>query len=123
TALPRPRAGPAAFGGARIGGLAAHQVVDRGIACVPEGRQIFPLLSVEDNLLLGSYLPRTRPRRQENLARVYELFPRPRGKDTLAGVKSVSRARGERRGQEAGTLSGGEQQMLAIGRALMSEPR
>ena len=74
---------------------------------MPEGRQIFPLLSVADNLLLGSYLRRTRARRQENLARVYELFPRLR----------------ERLGQEAGTLSGGEQQMLAIGRALMSEPR
>jgi branched-chain amino acid transport system ATP-binding protein len=107
TGLLRPRGGTVSFAGARIDGLAAHQVVDRGIACVPEGRQIFPLLSVEDNLLLGSYLPRTRPRRQENLARVYELFPRLR----------------ERLRQFAGTLSGGEQQMLAIGRALMSEPR
>ena len=107
TGLLRPRAGTITFAGARIDGLTAHQVVDRGIACVPEGRQIFPLLSVQDNLLLGSYLRRTRARRQENLGRVFELFPRLR----------------ERLGQEAGTLSGGEQQMLAIGRALMSEPR
>ena len=107
TGLLPPRAGTVSFAGARIDGLTAHQIVDRGIACVPEGRQIFPLLSVEDNLLLGSYLRRARARRQENLARVYELFPRLR----------------ERLRQEAGTLSGGEQQMLAIGRALMSEPR
>jgi branched-chain amino acid transport system ATP-binding protein len=107
TGLLRPRGGTVRFSGARTDGLSAHQVVDRGIACVPEGRQVFPLLSVEENLLLGSYLPRARARRPQNLARIYALFPLLR----------------ERRGQDAGTLSGGEQQMLAIGRALMSEPR
>jgi branched-chain amino acid transport system ATP-binding protein len=106
TGLLRPRGGTIRFSGARVDGLSAHGIVDRGIACVPEGRQIFPLLSVEDNLLLGSYLPRTRSRRQENLDRWCELFPRLR----------------ERIGQQAGTLSGGEQQMLAVARALMSEP-
>jgi branched-chain amino acid transport system ATP-binding protein len=107
TGLLKPRGGTVRFLGGRIDGLTAHQIVDRGIACVPEGRQIFPLLSVRDNLLLGSYLARTRLRRAENLDRWYELFPRLR----------------ERLDQQAGTLSGGEQQMLAIARALMSEPR
>jgi branched-chain amino acid transport system ATP-binding protein len=82
-------------------------VVDRGVACVPEGRQVFPQMSVEENLLLGSYLPRARERRAPNLEKMFTLFPRLR----------------ERRMQEAATLSGGEQQMLAISRALMSEPR
>ncbi|GAC1336779.1 MAG: ABC transporter ATP-binding protein [Myxococcales bacterium] len=107
TGLLRARRGAVTFDGKRTDGLAAHEVVDRGIACVPEGRQVFPLLSVEENLLLGSYLPRARAHRAQNLERLYTLFPRLR----------------ERRGQDAGTLSGGEQQMLAIGRALMSEPR
>src|SRR5712692_4354539 len=105
--LLRARAGAVTFAGERIDRLSAHEVVDRGIACVPEGRQVFPQMSVEENLLLGSFLRRTRARRTQNLERVFTLFPPLR----------------ERRGQDAATLSGGEQQMLAIGRALMSEPR
>ncbi len=105
--LLRARAGTVTFAGERIDRLFAHEVVDRGIACVPEGRQVFPQMSVEENLLLGSFLGRTRARRAQNFERVFTLFPRLR----------------ERRGQDAATLSGGEQQMLAIGRALMSEPR
>jgi len=105
--LLRPRRGEILLDGERIDALPAHAVVDRGIACVPEGRQVFPQMTIRENLLLGSYLPRARPARARNLARVDALFPR------LA----------ERRDQLAATLSGGEQQMLAIGRALMSEPR
>ena len=107
TGLLRPRAGSISFEGEPIHHLGAHQVVDLGIACVPEGRQLFPAMSVGENLLLGSYLKRARARRAANLERAFALFPK------LA----------ERRAQEAGTLSGGEQQMLAIARALMSEPR
>ena len=79
----------------------------RGIAHVPEGRRIFPALTVADNLRMGAFLPVARSRYQESLARVFSLFP------VLA----------ERRAQRAGSLSGGEQQMLAVGRALMSCPR
>jgi len=105
--LIRPRSGSVYFAGDRIDGLTAHEVVDRGVACVPEGRQVFPQMSVEENLLLGSFLRRARKGRARNLERIFALFPRLL----------------ERRGQDAATLSGGEQQMLAIGRALMSEPR
>ncbi|WP_404980671.1 ABC transporter ATP-binding protein [Carboxydichorda subterranea] len=104
--LLHPRRGRVLFGGRPIERMTAHRVTDLGIAHIPEGRQLFPLMSVEENLLAGSYLPRARPHRRANLERVYTLFPR------LA----------ERRRQDAGTLSGGEQQMVAIGRALMSEP-
>ncbi|HUI16638.1 MAG TPA: ABC transporter ATP-binding protein, partial [Alphaproteobacteria bacterium] len=89
-----------------IAGAAPDRIVSRGLVQVPEGRRVFPNLSVRENLELGSYR-RARARRASNLARVLSLFPR------LA----------ERLGQLAGTLSGGEQQMLAIGRALMAEPR
>src|SRR5260370_131971 len=102
TGLLPPRAGTIVFRGEHLEKLSPHQVVDRGIACVPEGRQAFPQMSVEENLLLGSYLPRARERRAQNLEKMFTLFPRLR----------------ERRTQEAATLSGGEQQMLAISRAL-----
>ncbi|WP_199722887.1 ABC transporter ATP-binding protein [Pusillimonas sp. NJUB218] len=94
------------FEGRPILGLDSTQVCELGIAQVPEGRQIFPSLSVEENLRLGATLRRSRAGRQNNIDRVYNTFPR------LA----------ERKTQKAGTLSGGEQQMLAIGRALMANP-
>lgn len=84
-----------------------HEIADMGITLVPEGRQLFAKMSVEDNLLTGSYLQRTKANRAHNIKNVYDLFPRLY----------------ERRNQQAETLSGGEQQMLAIGRALMQEPR
>jgi branched-chain amino acid transport system ATP-binding protein len=86
---------------------ASHEVCEHGIALVPEGRRIFSGMSVADNLALGSYRRAARERRDERLARVHALFPVLR----------------ERTNQPAGTLSGGEQQMLAVGRALMSDPR
>lgn len=104
--LLRPRAGRVRFREQALSGVAAHRITDLGIAHVPEGRQLFPMMTVEENLQLGSYPPRARRKRAENLPRVYETFP----------------VLGQRRTQDAGTLSGGEQQMLAIGRALMSDP-
>ncbi|MGJ3265189.1 MAG: ABC transporter ATP-binding protein [Salinarimonas sp.] len=104
--LVRATAGTIAFDGERIDGLAAPQIVRRGLIHVPEGRRIFPNLSVRENLELGSYA-RARSSRATNLERVFETFPRLR----------------ERAAQSAGTLSGGEQQMLAIGRGLMGEPK
>jgi branched-chain amino acid transport system ATP-binding protein len=88
-------------------GLPAYDIVGKGIAHVPENRRLFPLLSVEDNLRMGAFIPEARRIFTERLAYVYELFPRLR----------------DRRTQLAGTLSGGEQQMCAIGRALMSRPK
>jgi branched-chain amino acid transport system ATP-binding protein len=105
--LERPRSGTVLFEGERIDGLAPHLITARGIAFVPENRRLFPRLSVRDNLRLGSYLFRSRPDREAPLASVMTLFPRL----------------SERLDQRAETLSGGEQQMLAIGRALMTRPR
>ncbi len=105
--LLRPRSGSVHFEGKDITRTAADTIVDLGIGHVPEGRQLFPEMTVEENLYLGSQLSRARAQRSANLERMYALFPR------LA----------ERRKQLAGTLSGGEQQMVAISRALMSEPK
>ena len=101
------RAGDLVFEGDSLGGRKAHEVVRRGIAHVPEGRRVFPRLTVADNLRMGAFQPRARAAFAESLARVYDLFP-------------VLRERGR---QPAGSLSGGEQQMLALGRALMSRPK
>ena len=103
----RPRSGTVTFDGARIDGLAQHVITSHGIAYVPENRRLFPRLSVRDNLRLGSYLFRGKPDREAPLDLVFQLFPRL----------------SERLEQRAETLSGGEQQMLAIGRALMTRPR
>ena len=100
-------AGRITYDGQLISGLPVHRIMDLGISLIPEGRQLFPKMTVEENLSIGSYLARTKPARRTNMERVYHLFPR------LA----------ERRLQVAETMSGGEQQMLAIGRALMQEPR
>ena len=105
--LVRPLAGRLEFCGERIEGLPTHQIVTRGVSHVLERRRVFPYLTVEKNLLLGSYQDRARPRREESLAWVFELFPILR----------------ERCFQLAHSLSGGEQQMLAIGRGLMSRPK
>jgi len=102
----RPARGRIIYRGEDIAGWPSHRVCDLGIGQVAEGRQVFPSLSVIENLTMGALLPRARPHREVNLERVYALFP------TLA----------ERRNQLAGTLSGGEQQMLAIGRCLMGAP-
>jgi branched-chain amino acid transport system ATP-binding protein len=102
--LMRSRPDAIVFDGAPIGGLPAHAVAARGVALVPEGRGLFPSLSVEENLLIGGQLKRSGP---WTLARIYELFP------VLA----------ERRDAPSTSLSGGQQQMVAIGRALMANPK
>jgi branched-chain amino acid transport system ATP-binding protein len=107
TGLVRPRAGRVTFAGERVDALGPDGVVARGMAHVPEGRRVFPGLSVVDNLMLGAWHGRGREREAAQRQLVFDTFPR------LA----------ERRSQPAGSLSGGEQQMLAIGRALMSAPK
>lgn len=105
--LLRPRRGAVRFDGARVDHLPPYDIAALGIAHVPEGRRVLPDMTVEENLELGAFLPKPKARRRESLAWVYGIFPR------LA----------ERRRQRAGTLSGGEQQMLAVGRGLMLRPR
>ena len=105
--LIRPTKGTIAMEGANVLATPAHRILELGIAHVPENRRLFPRMSVEDNLKMGAFIPAARAKYRERLAFVYDLFPRM----------------AERRGQLAGTMSGGEQQMCAIGRALMSEPR
>ncbi len=105
--LVRPTAGAIAMEGANVLATPPHRIVSLGIAHVPENRRLFPRLSVEDNLKMGAFMPEARPKHDQRLAFVFELFPRLK----------------ERRHQMAGTMSGGEQQMCAIGRALMSDPK
>ena len=102
----KPTRGRIVYRGDNIAGLPSYKVCNLGIGQVAEGRQVFPTLTIAENLAMGAMIPRARANRDRNLERVYAMFPR------LA----------ERRAQAAGTLSGGEQQMLAIGRCLMGEP-
>ena len=106
TGLLKPSHGEVSFQGQRIEGLETYQIVERGVTQVPEGRRLFPLMTVMDNLLIGAYTLRAEKKLQQNLQFVFSLLP----------------VLGERKGQLAKTLSGGEQQMLAIGRALMADP-
>ncbi|MEO8038047.1 MAG: ABC transporter ATP-binding protein [Betaproteobacteria bacterium] len=103
----RPRTGSVHYDGAAITYEPSHRLVHRGIALVPEGRGVFARLTVEENLSMGAYVRRDRAEVRIDLDRIFALFPRLK----------------ERRAQTAGTLSGGEQQMVAIGRALMSRPK
>jgi branched-chain amino acid transport system ATP-binding protein len=105
--LLRPRQGEIRLRGERIDGRRPHEIVERGVCQSPEGRRVFARMSVQENLEMGAFARRDRTGLAAEYDRVYELFPRLL----------------ERREQKAGTLSGGEQQMLAIGRALMSAPR
>lgn len=105
--LLRSQQGKVRFEGHDISRLAPHEIVVRGVSHVPEGRQLFPHMSVEENLALGAYIERVRPRLKELMEEQFEFFPRLK----------------ERRRQMAGTLSGGEQQMVAIARGLMAAPK
>lgn len=105
--LTPPRSGRIAFGGAELTGLPTHKVVAAGIACIPEGRKVFPKLTVEENLRLGAYQQRSESVMKERFEEVYSIFPILRERDS----------------QLAGTMSGGEQAMLSIGRGLMGAPK
>jgi branched-chain amino acid transport system ATP-binding protein len=107
TGLLRPRAGSVRWDGANLGDVLPHTIVERGIAMVPEGRRLFTRMSVADNLGLGAFAPRSRAGAAAALERVYAMFPMLQ----------------QRRTQVVGSLSGGQQQMVAIGRALMTQPR
>lgn len=105
--LIRPDRGDILFEGQSIAGMSAQDIVRKGLTLVPEGRRVFPDMTVRENLLIGAYLREEKPAIEQDIEHVYSLFPRLK----------------ERSWQLAGTLSGGEQQMLAVGRALMSKPR
>ncbi len=107
TGLLQPRAGKISFEGEDISGRATHRLVAKGISMSPEGRGVFANLSVRENLQMGAYLKKDKRAIAAEMERAFQMFPRLK----------------ERESQKAGTLSGGEQQMLAIGRALMSQPR
>jgi branched-chain amino acid transport system ATP-binding protein len=107
SSLLTPEKGTISFEGKRLDEVPAHQVIEFGVAHVPEGRRLFPEMTVEENLITGSLKREAKIKRDETMKTVYELFPRLH----------------ERRKQNAGTLSGGEQQMLAVGRGLMSLPK
>ncbi len=105
--LVRPRSGSVAFAGEDLGHVPPHKIVARGVIQVPEGRRVFARLTVEENLKMGGFVVDDKAAIRDGIDRAYDMFPRLK----------------ERRGQTAGTLSGGEQQMLAMGRALMAKPR
>jgi len=105
--LTPPRKGEVMWEGRNLAGQKTHAIIASGISCIPEGRKVFPRMSVAENLALGAYLETSKDRVRERLARVYEIFPRLR----------------ERATQLAGTMSGGEQAMVSIGRGLMAQPR
>ena len=105
--LVKPASGTITFNGEELQGLESHQVVERGIVQVPEGRKIFSEMTVLENLRMGSYISSARKDRETNVERVFSMFPRLK----------------EREKQLGGTMSGGEQQMLAIGRGLMANPK
>ena len=105
--LEKAKSGSIVFQGQELTKLKPHQIVELGIAHVPEGRRVFARMSVDENLRMGANIIKDRAQIKQDLERVYDIFPRLR----------------ERMKQQAGTLSGGEQQMLAMGRALMSEPK
>jgi len=107
TGLVRPRAGAISWDSENLLAIAPHLIVERGLAVVPEGRRLFGAMTVEDNLDLGAFSPRARAARRESLERVFTLFP-----DLRARRRQIVRA-----------LSGGQQQMVAVGRALMASPR
>ena len=107
TGLVRPRAGSIVFDGTRLDKLPAHRIVQSGVCMVPEGRRLFPHMTIMENLEVGASVKAARKKRMETMGLVFAIFP----------------ILESRSGQKAGTLSGGEQQMLAIGRALMSRPR
>ena len=115
--LHRPSAGSIVFEGASLHMLLAHRVVEQGVVLVPEGRHIFPSMRVIENLEIGAFAARARPERARTLTWVFDVFPIPDG--PLGGCAACHATRN----QLAGTLSGGQQQMLAIGRALMGLPR
>ncbi len=105
--LTPPRKGSVVFNGMEISGLPPHKIAARGISCIPEGRLIFSKMTVEENLLMGAYMEKDRDKIRQRLERVYRIFPRLL----------------ERKEQFAGTMSGGEQAMVSIGRGLMNEPK
>ncbi len=105
--LTPPRKGSVVFNGMEISGLPPHKIAARGISCIPEGRRIFSKMTVEENLLMGAYMEKDRDKIRQRLERVYRIFPRLL----------------ERKEQFAGTMSGGEQAMVSIGRGLMNEPK
>ena len=107
TGLLSPKKGSVVFEGQEVTKIPAHKIVSLGMAHVPEGRRVFAELSVYENLKMGAYTRKDKSEIEENLQKIYERFPRLK----------------ERKNQMAGTLSGGEQQMLAMGRALMSQPK
>lgn len=105
--LIKPRGGSVVYDGKEITGMPTHKIVSMGMTQVPEGRRVFSELTVYENLLMGAYTEKDRSRIKEDIEEIYTIFPRL----------------GERKSQVAGTLSGGEQQMLAMGRAIMSHPK